>query len=103
MLYSSSKLSSTSSPYPPPPPLPSHSLLLAWTSSLLVSDDSDHTHSEPFHVYSDLTEVTTVKAKITTNFTDNSLNDFIINLEKIKPLDSCGQKINTLMSFYMLL
>ena len=71
--------------------------------TLAVSGVSDHTHSEPFHVYSDLTEVTTVKAKITTNFTDNSLNDFIINLLKIKPLDSCGQKINTLMSFYMLL
>ena len=49
-------------------------------SLTLVSGVSDHTHSEPFHVYSDLTEVTTVKAKITTNFTDNSLNDFIINL-----------------------
>ena len=44
-----------------------------------MSDDSDHTHSEPFHVYSDLTEVTAVKAKITTNITDISLNDFIFN------------------------
>ena len=47
----------------------------------LGSDVSDHTHSEPFHVYSDLTELKAVKAKATTKITDTSLrNDLIFYL-----------------------
>ena len=47
----------------------------------LGSDVSDHTHSEPFHVYSDLTELKAVKAKPTTKITDTSLrNDLMFFL-----------------------
>ena len=46
-----------------------------------VSVVPDHTHSEPFHVYSDLTEVTVVKAKITIDILNNSLFDFIVEEE----------------------
>ena len=44
----------------------------------LGSDVSDHTHSEPFHVYSDLTELKAVKAKATTKITDTSLRNDLI-------------------------
>ena len=46
----------------------------------LGSDVSDHTHSEPFHVYSDLTELKAVKAKATTKITDTSLRNDLIFL-----------------------
>ena len=46
----------------------------------LGSDVSDHTHSEPFHVYSDLTELKAVKAKATTKITDTSLRNDLMFL-----------------------
>ena len=48
--------------------------------TLLGSDVSDHTHSEPFHVYSDLTELKAVKAKATTKITDTSLRNDLMFL-----------------------
>ena len=68
----------------------------------LGSDVSDHTHSEPFHVYSDLTELKAVKAKATTKITDTSLRNDLMFFNYILTMRYETLVILVKMSFYML-
>ena len=68
----------------------------------LGSDVSDHTHSEPFHVYSDLTELKAVKAKATTKITDTSLRNDLMFFNYILTMRYEILVILVKMSFYML-
>ena len=68
----------------------------------LGSDVSDHTHSEPFHVYSDLTELKAVKAKATTKITDTSLRNDLMFFNYILTMRYETLVILVKTSFYML-